>query len=170
MKENHLNFKVLIFWLGFAVITIIFLVLFGIRVFKVSTFKDMDDVKRANLVMKGAITTQKEDEYYVYLYSSKDHDSNYAYQEVEPTIFTYFTYVAKNGNNDTVKIYAYDVDSFTSINGYNNVNDYLNSLNNNLKTSSLPSLVKISNGGVNSTFTTINKITGELQNVMTDSK
>lgn len=170
MKEKTLNFKVLIFWLGFACITIIFLVVFGIRLFKVTTFNDLDDVKRANLIIKGAVTTQKEDEYYVYIYSSKAHDTNYAYQEVEPTVFTYFTYVAKNGSNDTVKIYAYDIDSFTPMSGYNTANEYLGSLNSNLKTSSLPSLVKVSNGGVSTTYTTINKITSELQTVMTNDK
>ena len=170
MKERTLNFKVLIFWLGFACITIIFLVIFGIRLFKVTTFNDMDDVKRANLIIKGAVTTKKEDEYYVYIYSSKAHDTNYAYQEVEPTVFTYFTYVAKNGNNDTVKIYAYDIDSFTPMSGYNTVNEYLASLNSSLKSSTLPALVKVANGGVSSTYTTINKITSELQNVMTDTK
>ena len=43
-------------------------------------------------------------------------------------------------------------------------------LDSNLKTSSLPSLVKVSNGGVSTTYTTINKITSELQTVMTNNK
>ena len=166
-KEKNLNFKVLSFWIAFLIITIIFLIVFGMRIFKVTTFNDINDVSRANLVLKGQITNKSDDSYYVYIYSSKAHNTNYAYQEVEPTIFTYFTYVAKNGSNDTSKIYAYDIDSFTPMNGYNTVNEYLQSLNSSLKVSSLPALVKITGSSVDNAYTSINKITGELQSVMT---
>ena len=166
MKEKHFSFKVLSFYIAFALITIIFLVVFGMRIFKVSTFNDLNDVKRAGLMINGQITTKKEDSYYVYIYSSKAHNSNYAYAEVEPTIFTYFTYVSKNGGSAT-RIYAYDVDTFTQNESFANVNEYLESLSTNLKTSELPALVLVSSGGVSNTFTTINKINSELQNIMT---
>ena len=169
MKERNFSFKLLAFYSAFAAITIIFLVVFGMRIFKVTTFNDLDDVKKAHLMINGQVTTKKEETYYVYIYSSKAHDTNYAYQEVEPTIFTYFTYVNKNPNKAT-KIYAYDVDTFTPMNSYNNVNEYLQSLSTSLKTSELPALIKVSSGSVNNTFTTINKINSELQNVMTNDK
>ncbi len=167
MNEKHLSFKVLLFYIAFALITIIFAIVFCIRIFKVTTFDDLNDVKRAHLMINGPVTTKSEDTYYVYIYSSKAHDTNYAYQEVEPTVLTYFTYVAKNGKNDTVKIYAYDADTFSETNQFKTVNEYLQSLNDSLKTSELPALVKVSNGSVASTYIGINKIVSELQNNMT---
>ncbi len=166
MNEKHLNFKILLFYIAFALITLIFAIVFCIRIFKVTTFDDLSDIKRANLMINGPITTKKEDTYYVYIYSSKAHDTNYAYEEVEPTIFTYFTFVAKGNKNENIKIYAYDVDTFSETNQFKTVNDYLQSLNGSLKTSELPALVKVSNGAVSSAYTGINKIVGELQGVM----
>ena len=158
MNEKHLSFKVLLFYIAFALITIIFSIVFCIRIFKVTTFDDLNDVKRAHLMINGPVTTKSEDTYYVYIYSSKAHDTNYAYQEVEPTVLTYFTYV---------KIYAYDADTFSETNQFKTVNEYLQSLNDSLKTSELPALVKVSNGSVASTYIGINKIVSELQNNMT---
>lgn len=167
MKERNISFKVVAFWTAFVAITLIFLVVFGMRIFKVTTFDSYDDFKKANLLLKGNIAGAEEDTYYVYIYSERQLESDYEYAEVEPTIFTYFTYVAKNGSKDGVaKIYAYNTDTFTSVGEYNTVNAYLESLNSNLKTSSLPALVKFNGVSVNNVFTQINKIESELQGQM----
>lgn len=171
LQNDKLNLKVVVFWSLILIITILFAILFAMRIYDTRTFNSYDDIAKADLNLVYDIKSEK-GEYYVYIYSAKENnegklvDTNRTdiekANEILPTVFNYFNYVRRNerelGDKDGFcKIYGYNVN--------NNAKDSnLTSLN--LKLEQLPALVLISDSKVTSTYEKVTDIRKQLQSLM----
>lgn len=170
LQNNKINIKVIIFWGLIAVITILFAVLFAMKIYDTKIFDSYEDIERANLNLVYDITSGEGD-YYVYIYSAKESngklvDTNRTdiakSNEVLPTVFNYFNYVRRNeressGNSDFYKIYGYNV---------NNREQDSNLKRLGLKLDQLPALVLVSGSEYGTPITDTTKIQSELQKLM----
>ncbi len=175
LQRNSLNVKVVIFWSMILLITVLFAVLFAIKIHDTKIFDSYEDINRAKLNLVYDITSE-EGTYYVYVYSAKESngilvDTNKTditkANEVLPTVFNYFNYVRRNertlGNNeDFYRIYAYNVKSARDSN--------LEKLNLNLD--QLPALVRVNGDedGIDEIITSANGIQRELSDLMNNKK
>ena len=115
--------KVIIFWSLIIGITVLFAILFAIRISELRTFKTYEDIERANLDLHYDLASAK-GEYYVYVYSTKEDENGKLVDsgktdiakanDVFPVIMNYFNYVRRNerlnkDKDDFFKIYGYDV-------------------------------------------------------------
>lgn len=176
ISGNNFNAKVAIFWGLILAITIIFAVLFAVRIYDTRTFDSYEDLEKADLNLVYDITS-KDGYYYVYMYHTKEDENGKLVDssktdiikanEVLPSVFNYFNYVRRHQ-----KMYANDA-SFYKIYGYNvrGANDD-NLIELGLKLSDLPVLVKV-DGNTNkiedSPFKTVSAIQKELTNAMNHS-
>ena len=172
VQVNRLDYKVIIFWIAILAVTILFGVLFAMRIHDTRTFDSYDDLAKAKLNLVYDINSE-EGQYYVYVYSAKEDakgnlvDSTKTdfvkANEVLPTVFNYFNYVRRNerameGTSGFYKIYGYNVK--------NSKDDVLVTLG--LKLDQLPALVKIDNtgSGDTGTYTKAGDIQKQLANLM----
>lgn len=171
--QNSLNIKVVVFWVFILIITVMFAVLFGMRIHDTRIFDSYEDIEKADLNLVYDITSG-EGTYYVYLYSAKESsdgklvDTNRTdivkANEVLPTVFNYFNYVRRNeranaDNASFYKIYGYNVKSENDSN--------LKSLD--LKLTDLPALVLVdgdANDILEEPLTSVSAIQKELQPLM----
>ena len=117
---------------------------------------DFDDIKSNKLLIKDVLTA-KEDEYYVFIYSSENNYDTLKQADLEPVIMRYFTYVHNNKktNSDIIPIYGYDIDAYQPTADYKKCADYLTSLSSTFSISEVPVLVLVSEGNVSSVYKTI---------------
>ena len=163
-KQKQLNFKVILFWIGMVAVTLVFIGLFINNLIKVRVFDSISDIERAGLMLENEEIIQQEGTYYVYIYSEKSELNIAKKQELEPSILSYFTYVSLEGSD--TPIYGYNVDDFSLGYQYGSVYKYLATLDDDIKASNAPMLIKVKNGSVSNVYTTLNKIQGELQSAM----
>ena len=168
LNKKSFSAKVAIFWGLILSITIIFAVLFAMRIYDTRTFDSYEDIKSANLNLSYDITSEK-GVYYVYMYHLKEDasgklvDSNKTdiikANEILPSVFNYFNYVRRNqrqmSEDDTfLKIYGYNVRSAND--------DNLDKLG--VKLSDLPLLVRVDTEI--EVFKTVSSIQKELTSAM----
>ena len=151
VQVNRLDYKVIIFWIAILAVTILFGILFAMRIHDTRTFDSYEDIARAKLNLVYDISSE-EGQYYVYVYSAKEDSTGKLVDstktdfvkanEVLPTVFNYFNYVRRNqrtqeGSSGFYRIYGYNVK--------NSKDDVLESLG--LKLDQLPALVRVDNTG-----------------------
>ncbi len=169
-KENR-N-KVLIFWGLILLITLLFAVLFIIRILDTRLYESYDDINDAKLNLVVDIATEEGD-YFVYVYSAKKDDNGKLVDtassdvskaaDILPTVLNYFNYVRRNqrqhGNEEGFcKIYGYNVKNNSSDNVISA--DVLD-----VKLSQLPVLVKVSSGGITNKYVSANDIEKALNEI-----
>lgn len=170
VKKNKLDFKVIVFWASVLIVTVLFAVLFAMRIHDTKIFDSYEDIKSAKLNLVYDIDSE-EGTYYVYIYSAKENsdgklvDTNKTdiikANEVLPTVFNYFNYVRRNeraleGTDGFYKIYGYNVKSAKD--------SVLAKLD--LKLENLPALVQVSNGTPGDVFVKANDIQKQLSQLM----
>lgn len=170
LQNNKINIKVLVFWVLMAIITVLFAVLFAMKIYDTKIFDSYEDIERANLNLVYDITSG-EGNYYVYIYSAKESngklvDTNRTditkSNEVLPTVFNYFNYVRRNerelgGNSDFYKIYGYNVKNNAKDSNLKRVG---------LELDQLPALVLVNGSEYGTPITDTTKIQSELQKLM----
>lgn len=170
IKKNRIDLKVAVFWALILAVTILFAVLFAMRIHDTRIFDSYDDLKSAKLNLTHDITTE-EGQYYVYVYQAKENSAGKLVDssktdivkanEVLPTVFNYFNYVRRNeraleGTEGFFKIYGYNV--------RNAKDDVLEQLG--VELEQLPVLVKVVNGTPDDTIIKANDIQKELAALM----
>ncbi len=164
--------KVLIFWGLILLITLLFAVLFIIRIFDTRLFESYDDINDAKLNLVVDISTE-EGEYFVYVYSAKKDDNGKLVDtassdvskaaDVLPTVLNYFNYVRRNQRQ-----YG-DEEGFCKIYGYNVKNNASDKVISSdvldVKLSQLPVLVKVSGGGITNKYVSANDIEKALNEI-----
>ncbi len=164
--KKEIRFKVVAFWSAIIIVTMVFLVLFGIKIFTVTEFKSTEDIDRAKLSVT-EVTTKNDGTYYVYIYSSKSTSNLEKKVEVEASVFNYFSYTQNNKNDSSViKIYGFDTEDYVKLEYNTTVFNYLTSLDPDLTSNNLPALVKVTAGSISESYITINTIQKELQSAM----
>lgn len=166
IQKNRLDFKVTIFWIAILAVTVLFAILFAMRIHDTRIFDSYDDLAQAKLNLVYDIYSE-EGEYFVYVYSAKKDGSGNLVDtsktdfvkanEVLPTVFNYFNYVRRNeralgDQAGFCKIYGYNVK--------NSKDGVLTGLG--LKLEQLPALVRVANG----TPTEILTKAGEIQKAL----
>ena len=170
LKKNKLDFKVIVFWCSILIVTVIFAVLFGMRIHDTKIFDSYEDIQSAKLNLTYDITTE-EGTYFVYIYSAKENsdgklvDTNKTdiikANEVLPTVFNYFNFVRRNERvlgeeANFYKIYGYN--ARTAKDGV------LQELD--LKLEQLPALVKLNGSTIEGVYTKASDIQKELSQLM----
>ena len=167
MNTNS-KFKVIIAWTAFVVLTAILVVFLVIKLNDSKTYDEYSDIKGSLLIKD--IAGQKDDSYYVFIYSSSGKYQSWKQEELEKPVMTYFSFVHKNKDNENVlPIYGYDVDKFKANYEYSSCEAYLNELNANLEIANTPILVLVSGGIVTTVYSNVggsNGIEGILVNAM----
>lgn len=172
LNKKEIDLKVLIFWIMIFAITIVFAVLFVIRLSETRLFKSYEDIEKANLNLVYDIASEK-GEYFVYIYSAKKDDNNKLVNtakcdfvkanDVFPTVLNYFNYVRRNERvhgkeQGFIKIYGYNAK-------LNDKDANLDSIG--VTIEQLPILVKMSGGnGVAETYKTVSEIQKTLNGLM----
>ena len=166
IKNNRIDLKVAVFWALILAVTILFAVLFAMRIHDTRIFDSYDDLKSAKLNLTYDISSEEGD-YYVYIYQAKENSAGKLVDssktdiikanEVLPTVFNYFNYVRRNERSSD------GVTGFYRIYGYNVKNSKDNVLQElGLELSQLPVLVKVNDGEVSSPIIKANDIQKEL--------
>ena len=165
--KKQIRLKVVFFWGAIGLISVIFLVLFGIMIFSITTFDDMDDVRKAKLEISEIIIDNDDQPYYVYIYSGESKKNLEKRQEVEPSVLSYFTFVRKNkGDENVLKIYAFNTDNYTGTVDMRTVNSYFETMSDEMSMSDVPFLIKVEGGTILGVYKTINSLQKELQSAM----
>ncbi|MFA6843049.1 MAG: hypothetical protein WCR33_01485 [Bacilli bacterium] len=167
MKKKSLTLKVVIFWSAIIVLTAGFIVTLCLQISTGKSIDSISDIENTDLEIYGDVLSE-EDNYFVYIYSSDDNTVDLTKkQEVEPAVFSYFTYVKQNKrNSDITPIYAYSTEHFAPTPAYATVSNYLASLDSNLNVNKTPILIEVEDYAVSSVYTTINQIQNALQTEM----
>lgn len=170
MKKNRLDFKVLVFWCSILIVTVIFAVLFAIRIHDTKIFDSYEDIESAKLNLVYDIASE-EGLYFVYIYSAKENsdgklvDTNKTdiikANEVLPTVFNYFNYVRRNeralGESENFyRIYGYNVRSAKD--------GVLQELD--LELDQLPALVSLNGSTIDGVYTKTSDIQKQLSQLM----
>ena len=163
-KKSSLNIKVIGFWFAMLAITALFLGLFINNLVQVRTFNSIDDIDRAGLSLVDDEIIKQEGTYYVYIYSEKSELNVVKRQELEPSVFNYFTYVSLE--DAETSIYGYNVDDFALGYQYGSVYKYLQTLHSDIKANNVPMLIKVKDGSISNVYYDMNKIQSELQSAM----
>lgn len=170
-KELHQrNYKVIIFWALIFAITVLFAVLFVVKILNTRIIDSYEDINREKLTLTIDITTE-EGSYFVYVYSVKKDDSgkliNTAKTDISkandvfPTVLNYFNYVKRNGKklgkDGIERIYGYNVNNRESDKNLEKIG---------VKLSELPVLVEV-DGDSDNIVETIKSVS-QIQKTLTD--
>lgn len=100
----------LIYLIGLALITVIFVVVMILVIVRPGTVKNLDDIEQVRLSEYNTLSSGSETEYLILVYSSKKNSnyklSTYRNELIKDVIISYSNYVKENGGR---KIYAIDI-------------------------------------------------------------
>jgi hypothetical protein len=168
-NANSKNLKVTAFWSLIGLFTISFVIVVIVMFVNLRPINSYSDINRDNLALVGnEMFTRNEQEYYVYVYSSKDNaniDSVKA-DELNQGIFNYFNFVKHNSKSDNVmKIYGLDANRgvVSNLNNYAGVSSF-DKLK--LNENELPVLLRVLDGGIDNAKFGTNEVLQELQLAM----
>lgn len=147
--DKKLDFNKTLFLGAAAVITIIFLTL--ILVFACGKVKSVEKMKQINY---SDLYTQKETEYYVYIYAD-DQERNDWYS---PIVVEYANYVRTHSSK--TKIYAYNFNASGNSKITNELSGTI------VVGTDIPGLIKIENGKVSEKYLTYTKLNNQLTSEM----
>lgn len=162
--------KIITFWTMIGFITLAFITVLIILFIEIIPIKSYSDIRRDHLTLiKDQMFMQEQSTYYVYIYNSNSSNelSIEKAEELEPIVFNYFNFVKRNSRKASIlKIYGFDVndlenrscihdtDSLTRVSSFASFR---------IKENSLPVLVKVINGTIENSYTTVAAIINELQ-------
>lgn len=177
MRKNentkNLNIKLTAFWSLVGVFTLAFIITTIVMSITLRPVNSFSDIKRDNLALVGNdMFTQKESEYYVYVYSggSNTNIDNAKAEEINQGIFNYFNFVKHNSKSDGVmRIYGLDIDFISNrsiVSNYDFYNGVTSFEEFRLNEKKLPVLLRIVDGGIDHVSFTTSDILSELGKAM----
>ncbi len=165
--------KIISFWSMIGFITLAFITVLVILFIETTPIKSYSDIRRDHLTLiREQMFRQDATSYYVYIYNSDSTNelSIEKAEELEPIVFNYFNFVKRNSRKaGIIKIYGFDVNDLENRSCIRDT-DSLSRIDNfaslSIKEASIPVLVKVINGVIEYSYTTIAAIQNELQNAM----
>lgn len=172
-KSTENKAKLYTFWSIIAFITITFVIVLITIFVKYKPIESYDDLRKSNMNLIGQeMFTQNQSEYYVYIYNSSQNNNSKAI-ELQPAVFNYFNFVKRYSDKENIiKIYGLDVSFIENRSCLGSTNKFINvdSFDKfEIKESSLPALVRIYQGEIDTVDITVNEIHEELQLAMDNS-